>query len=188
MDLAASGLHPEDWANAALAAIAEGGLSAVAVETLASRLGATKGSFYWHFADRAAVIEAAVLAWEESVKDVIRTFAPVADPHERLRVLFENAFRRPHAGKVEAALTAEPPPPAVAIVLTRVTRRRIAFIAAALREIGFDAASARRRALVVYSAYLGTFSAQQASPRSVPRGRSFAPYLTELLEVLTTRG
>jgi len=39
-------LTPGDWARAALAAIARGGIAAVAVESIAADLGATKGSFY----------------------------------------------------------------------------------------------------------------------------------------------
>ena len=42
--------------------------------------------------------------------------------------------------------------------------------------------------LIVYSAYLGMSSAQQADPRGVPRGRALARYVTELVELLTTRG
>jgi len=38
-------LSPDDWARTALAAIARGGVGAVAVETVAAALGATKGSF-----------------------------------------------------------------------------------------------------------------------------------------------
>ena len=45
-------LTAEDWARAALEAIAEDGVTAVAVEPLARSLGVTKGSFYWHFANR----------------------------------------------------------------------------------------------------------------------------------------
>src|SRR5580698_155106 len=41
-----------DWIATALDAMARDGLRAVAVEPLAERLGATKGSFYWHFRDR----------------------------------------------------------------------------------------------------------------------------------------
>src|SRR5829696_7253917 len=44
------------WTHAALEAIAEGGLAAVAVAPLAIRLGATKGSFYWHFASRESLV------------------------------------------------------------------------------------------------------------------------------------
>ena len=45
-------LSAADWSEAALVALARGGLAAVAVEPLAKELGATKGSFDRHFADR----------------------------------------------------------------------------------------------------------------------------------------
>jgi AcrR family transcriptional regulator len=51
-------LSKADWTEAALDALAGDGLSNVAVEPLARRLGATKGSFYWHFANRAELIAA----------------------------------------------------------------------------------------------------------------------------------
>ncbi|MBP8098362.1 MAG: helix-turn-helix transcriptional regulator, partial [Arenimonas sp.] len=53
-------LSAEDWARAALDVIAEQGLAAVAVEPLARRLGVTKGSFYWHFPSREALLVAAL--------------------------------------------------------------------------------------------------------------------------------
>src|SRR5260370_1248821 len=53
-------LTRDDWITAALRAIADGGLAAVGVEPLAARLGATKGSFYWHFENRDALLEAAI--------------------------------------------------------------------------------------------------------------------------------
>ena len=69
----AAGSPREDWAAAALAAIADGGLAAVAVEPLAARLGTTKGSFYWHFANRDALLAAALALWEETTTtDVAR--------------------------------------------------------------------------------------------------------------------
>src|SRR5215469_32898 len=64
-------LTRDDWITAALGAIADGGLAAVGVEPLAVRLGATKGSFYWHFENRDALLEAAVRRWEkETTTDV----------------------------------------------------------------------------------------------------------------------
>src|SRR5260221_12707598 len=65
-------LTRDDWITAALAAIADGGLAAVGVEPLAARLGATKGSFYWHFKNRDALLEAAIRRWEkETTTDVV---------------------------------------------------------------------------------------------------------------------
>src|SRR5262249_59889731 len=45
-------LSRQAWVDAALEALGEGGLASVAVVPLAERLGATKGSFYWHFRNR----------------------------------------------------------------------------------------------------------------------------------------
>ena len=53
-------LSAEDWAQAALDQIAEQGVASVAVEPLARRLGVTKGSFYWHFPSREALLVAAL--------------------------------------------------------------------------------------------------------------------------------
>jgi AcrR family transcriptional regulator len=50
-----SQLDAAAWVEAALDALAEGGVDAVRVDPLAKRLGVTRGSFYWHFKDRAAL-------------------------------------------------------------------------------------------------------------------------------------
>ena len=57
-------LSAADWEQAALETLAENGLAAVAVESLARRLGVTKGSFYWHFPTREALIQATIERWE----------------------------------------------------------------------------------------------------------------------------
>ncbi len=49
----------------ALLALARDGFAGVAVEPLARKLGATKGSFYWHFATRAELIAATLELWEQ---------------------------------------------------------------------------------------------------------------------------
>ena len=42
----------KSWLDAALQALASGGIDQVRIESLAKKLGVTKGSFYWHFKDR----------------------------------------------------------------------------------------------------------------------------------------
>jgi AcrR family transcriptional regulator len=75
------------WVQAALDAIAEGGLAAVAVVPLAKQLGATKGSFYWHFANRGALVEAALADWEQShtAAVIAEIEASSDDPLQQLR-------------------------------------------------------------------------------------------------------
>ncbi|WP_344418236.1 TetR/AcrR family transcriptional regulator [Amycolatopsis minnesotensis] len=62
----------EKWVEEGLRALAEGGVDAVRVEALAKKLGVTKGGFYGYFADRGALLDEMLDAWErESVDDVL---------------------------------------------------------------------------------------------------------------------
>ena len=70
-------LDAEAWIAAAFDALAEGGIDAVRVEPLAKALDITKGSFYWHFADRRALLDAMLGAWAEGRIAAIREQATV---------------------------------------------------------------------------------------------------------------
>ena len=60
------------WIEAGLSALAAGGPDAVRIEALARTLGVTKGSFYWHFDGRQALLDGVLDAWERvSVDEVI---------------------------------------------------------------------------------------------------------------------
>jgi AcrR family transcriptional regulator len=78
------------WVTAGLAALATGGPDSVRIEALARGLGTTKGSFYWHFADRRALLEAMLDAWQRSSLDEVIELVEGEgqDPRTRLRRLF----------------------------------------------------------------------------------------------------
>lgn len=153
------------WIDAALAALADGGLAAVAVEPLATGLRATKGSFYWHFANRADLVEATLRHWEN-----VATAAPITelraepDPAARLRTLFDHVVRTRDTAAVELALLADAGDPLVAATLRRVSQRRIAFLTECFRELGATPARARHRALAAYASYLGIGQLQRQLP------------------------
>ncbi|MFI6364628.1 TetR/AcrR family transcriptional regulator [Nocardia sp. NPDC050630] len=162
-------LSADDWAQAALDALAEGGLAAVAVEPIAKRLGTTKGSFYWHFKDRAALIDAALVRWEQrSTDDVIAEIAVETDPAERLHRLFAQVIDYAATGRVELALLASADQPSVAATLRRVADRRIEYVAELLGELGLTAGQARTRAVVAVSIYHGFNQLSRVSPDRIP--------------------
>jgi len=162
-------LTAQAWVDAALAAIAEGGLAAVAVEPLAARLGTTKGSFYWHFSNRAALIDAALQHWEErNTEQVITTVDPEPDPERRLRDLFKTVPAAGGGDPVEVALLATAGHPQVAPVLRRVTERRVDYVTDVFTDIGFPRDEARRRGLLVYTAHLGQTQLLHAVPYVLP--------------------
>ncbi|MGW8399255.1 TetR/AcrR family transcriptional regulator [Streptomyces lydicus] len=178
-------LTAQDWADAALTAIGEGGLAAVAVEPLAARLGATKGSFYWHFANREALIEAALERWEEvGTEAVITEVEAEPDPVGRLRRLLRRATDGAAEDPLEVSLLATAGQPRVAAALARVTERRIGYVASLFAELGFPEDEARRRALLAYTAYLGHTQLGHAVPRSLPAGAARERYLDVVIDML----
>lgn len=57
-------MGPQDWIEAALALLVSEGIDAVKVLRLAEELGVTRGSFYWHFKNRAALLDALIKSWK----------------------------------------------------------------------------------------------------------------------------
>ena len=182
------GLSKEDWVRAALFAIADGGTAAVAVEPLAARLGATKGSFYWHFPNREQLIAAALELWErEGTDDVIAELAPVSGPVERLRRLLEIAIGYEDddaAGQADVGLLAAANDPVVGPVLSRVADKRLDFLERIFREIGFAAGESRQRARIAYGAFLVWFELRRVAPHRTPLGRERAAYERAILNVV----
>jgi AcrR family transcriptional regulator len=175
------------WVQAALDAIAEGGLAAVAVVPLGKQLGATKGSFYWHFANRGALVEAALADWEQShtAAVIAEIEASSDDPLQQLRLLFRRVTALAARDRIELALLATAGHPTVQPVLDRVTRRRIDFTAHLFQRLGFSRAQAKRRALLAYSAYLGHAQLVHATPQLLPRAQAAKrAYLNDVLVAL----
>ncbi len=56
-------LGREDWIKTALEVLADLGPAAVTVASIATKLGVTKGSFYWHFQSREELLDCLIEEW-----------------------------------------------------------------------------------------------------------------------------
>jgi AcrR family transcriptional regulator len=147
-------LTREDWTGVALEALAAGGVAAVTVDGLAKKLGATRGSFYWHFKDRNELIEVALEKWErEHTTELIPRAETIGDPIERLRFLFREVYEPP-TDPIERAL-AWSDDPLVAPAVARVTRARLVFLRRIFSDLGLPDDEASDRAWLAYSFYVG---------------------------------
>lgn len=155
---------------AALRAFARGGVSAVAVDVLARELKVSRGSFYWHFENRDALLLAALESWERlATTEVIAAVGTRTEPRARFRTLLLTALGDEGIAGLEPALgAAREAHPAVAEVVDRVTRARIAFLAALFADLGFGPADARHRAVTAYAAYLGWLDLRRTAPGTAP--------------------
>jgi AcrR family transcriptional regulator len=160
-------LSSQDWARAALKAIADGGLAAIAVEPLARTLGVTKGSFYAHYRNRDELIAAALAEWVRSHGDEgLAEFAAIADPARRLRELLTAVVQavQPLAPSVHLSLLGERNDPRVSDAVRRVNRARLELLARTYCELGLPPDRASSRARVAYAAILGLLHLAQTDP------------------------
>lgn len=161
-------LSAEDWANAALDQIAEQGLAGLAVESLARRIGVTKGSFYWHFPSREALLQSALERWEKIEQEtVFGQLEAIADPRERLRALFRLVASEVRSHIIYSELLKALDHPLVKPVIERVSKQRLDYLTASYRQAGMGRADAINRARLSYAAYVGflQLSLQLHQPR-----------------------
>lgn len=160
-------LSAQDWARAALKAIAGGGLAAVAVEPLARTLGVTKGSFYAHYRNRDELIAAALTEWVRTHGEGgLTELAAIADPARRLRELLTVVVQsvQPLAPSAHLSLLGDRNDPRVEKAIRQVNRARLELLAGTYRELGLTPERAESRARVAYAAILGLSHLAQTDP------------------------
>ena len=180
-----STLSAGDWEQQALILIAEKGIRAVAVESLARRMGVTKGSFYWHFNNRESLLEQSLIRWEKHDATNLQTsLSAIEDPRERLRSFFRRTGREKLTHNVYSSLCTASDHPQVQPLLERVAERRMQHIEKAFEEIGFDPKEASHRARLTYSAYLGCLQLQQQHQTPSLSSEEFEAYMTHVIATL----
>ena len=145
------------WLSAGLEALRKGGVGSVRVERLAGDVGVTKGSFYHHFRDRGALLDAVIEYWSSEMTDAeferIQTLRGGLAP--RLVALAEDVLEK-GMGRYDPAIRAwARMDRKVAAAVAQVDRRRIKALAGFFEEGGFTPAEARTRARTFYTFLLG---------------------------------
>jgi AcrR family transcriptional regulator len=146
------------WVEEGLRALGDGGLDAVRIESLAQAIGVTKGGFYWHFADRGALLDEVLDAWERvNLEDVIEAVErDGGDARARLRRLFGLAFAGTGALRTDLAVREWAwRDPAVAERVRRVDNQRMEYLRGLFGALGGDEAEVEVRCLMALSLWIG---------------------------------
>jgi AcrR family transcriptional regulator len=175
-------LDAEAWIDAALDMLAEGGIDAVRVEPLAKVLGITKGSFYWHFADRRALIDAMLESWTEGRIAAIRQQASGQDaPAAALRELADLYTRRANMRglAIELAVRSFARGDATAAAAVRaVDRERLQDVTQLFVRLGWPRHDAQARAVLFYSYLFGQSLLDGEVVTPAARAKAIAALLT----------
>lgn len=180
-------LGRNEWVVAALKALATHGVDAVRVEKLAQSFKVTKGSFYWHFKNRDALLKAVLQAWQKrATRDVIsQVEVGKGDARSRLRALFEIVLSSD--GRLEMQVRAwGSRDPKVRNTVSRIDKARISYCTNLLREHGLTRKQAEVRALFAYHAMIGQFTVGPNPRLTSSNSRDLALILEMLLEKPTS--
>ncbi len=178
-------LSARDWEEEALQVIGEEGVGAIAVERLARRLGVTKGSFYWHFANRDALLEAAIERWEQNdLRTFERSVELFKDPHDKMRSLFRRTRKDVFSHVIFCALFRAADHPVVGPVMQRVSERRIKYLQSGFSEFGMEPKAALNRARMTYMSYVGFLLYYRQFSDQRMRGSELDEYTEHMIETL----
>ena len=128
------------------------------VEALASSLGVSKGGFYWHFADRRALLDEMLDTWEKAgTEDIIaRIDNQPADPRDKLQKLFDLSPSADFA--VELALRDWSRRDGdVADRLHRIDNRRMGYLRSLFAQFCADETDVEARSMLAYSLLIGSY-------------------------------
>ncbi len=155
-------LAADDWIKAAFRALSTGGVQAIRAEAIARELKTTKGSFYWHFRDVAALKEAMLETWcQRATEDIINANQqPGIDAQERLRgliMLVTDTRSVAYGGiRAEAAIREWARyDEKVAQTARLVDERRLEYLASIAGDLGYDASAATVMAQLLYGSLIG---------------------------------
>ena len=172
-------LSVADWIQAGFAILAEGDPNALRVDRLCERLGVTKGSFYWHFADLAAYRDALVDAWGSLQDQDRQRFenSPDVEPRERLRFMMQ-AVMSPQQWALERAmrvwaLTDE----AAAANVRKSDGRVLRAVYQAFLDAGFESEDAKVRSAVFFGAGMGMLHGSKPSDAPVELRERFLDFV-----------
>jgi AcrR family transcriptional regulator len=150
-------LTPESWIDAATEVLVDQGIDHVRVDVLATRLGVTRGSFYWHFRDREDLLRRVLKAWQERATEALTRRLQQAhrdSPQQQLRDVISLPHRgraAQRAARIELAIRAWARRDAMAReALDAADASRIAYHAQIFEALGFPASEARHRAVMLY--------------------------------------
>jgi AcrR family transcriptional regulator len=154
----ATRLTADDWIDFALKTLAREGFEALKADVLARKLGVSRGSFYWHFAELGAFHDRVIAHWREAATEaIIADLERYPTPETRLDALLRRALG--HSTRLEVRMRAWADANAAAARAVReIDRRRTAYIERLLGEAGVAPALAETRAQLLYWTYLGAAS------------------------------
>lgn len=153
-------LDRDAWIRFATDVLADEGLEGLRIEVLARRLNVTKGSFYWHFRDRQALLNAVATQWrDERISELASQAAvPPMMAMPLIHQIIDTYATQPNFCRMKLELAFRDwarRDPLVASAVEAVDEARLLNATRLFELAGFPAEQARTRALLLFTHVFG---------------------------------
>lgn len=173
-----------DWIAAGLERLGEVGVDKVRVDQIASILGVTKGSFYWHFKDRSHFLDALVEAWEAIGARIVfdASDSEGLDPEARSQHLWKLISGSDDTRAELAIRDWARRNEAIAKRVQRVDDRRMQYLETIFTDLGLPATEVGPRSLLAYSLLIGDYLVTTRHAKRAQRRRMVTDALLLLMK------
>lgn len=153
-------LDRDAWVSFATEVLAEEGLEGLRVEVLARRLNVTKGSFYWHFKDRQALLNAVTTRWRDERLSELASRADVQADQAMAHIhqIIDTYATRPNFSRMKLELAIRDwgrHEPMVGAAVETVDQTRLRNVTRLFELAGFPLPEAHNRALLLFTHVFG---------------------------------
>lgn len=177
-------LSRTDWIVAARDALIQGGVHAIKVDLIANQLKITRGSFYWHFRDRAELLSAVLELWESQNTKPFEDIAQRADQSAAEKFVlmaklwleetsFDWAFDSAMRDWARSSRS-------VAEKISAIDQLRMTLFEEVFKEMGYAAREAKIRARITYYHQVGYYALEIKESKK-DRREMFPTYLSILV-------
>ena len=146
-------LNRQEFLTRSLEVLSKEGESELRIDRLVNALGVTKGSFYWHFKDRAEFVQALAKHWEKwSTDRVVEELEAVAEDPRQILLELHKSVTRDDLTRYDLVMRSWATHESeVARVVRSVDRTRSRFVGEQFRRLGYegDELDIRTRTFVV---------------------------------------
>lgn len=144
----------DEFLDRSLDVLSEEGEAKLRIDRLVSRLGVTKGSFYWHFENRADFVRSLAKYWADtSTGAVIDDMdAQTGSAEDRLFGLMKRISRQDLVDHDLAMRTWAFHEPEIAPIVRKVDRMRLTFVRGLFQEMGFEGEELEARTRIFVTA------------------------------------
>ncbi len=147
----------EDWIVLGYKQFADKGIDGLIVERMAKKLRVNKSSFYWHFTNKQAFVQAIIQYWEMlSTSKIIEQVNKASSPMNQFEKLIELSFLKDDEIDFFFYLKkyAQGNPP-LTDTITRLDQQRIQFTADLLQGLGYTVNDAAIKSSIFYKYLIG---------------------------------